>query len=157
MSTSPHPNFRHGHALKGRRSGTYKSWRSMRKRCLTPSGSDYPAYGAKGISICSRWDRFQNFLADMGERPEGMSLERINNDGNYEPSNCKWATRREQARNRKHCRFLEYHGERKTLSEWAELRGMGAETLRFRLARGWPLEKALEAPIRAHTRKQKAA
>ena len=80
----------------------YMSWASMHGRCSNPNNTkDWPNYGGRGISVCGRWRRFQNFFADMGERPVGLSLDRINNDGNYEPSNCRWATRLEQNHNRR--------------------------------------------------------
>jgi len=97
-------HFKHGHG--GRRhviknSGTYSSWRSMFQRCENPKSISFPNYGGRGITICERWREFANFLADMGERPIGLSLDRKNNDGNYEPGNCKWSTRREQALNQR--------------------------------------------------------
>jgi hypothetical protein len=73
----------------------------MRSRCLNPNYDKYPFYGGRGITICERWNSFENFLADMGERPEGLTLDRRNNDGNYEPSNCRWATALEQRHNRR--------------------------------------------------------
>lgn len=80
---------------------TWKSWRQMRKRCLTPGTLHYDRYGGRGITICERWNSFENFLADMGERPEGKTLDRYPDpDGNYEPSNCRWATPSEQVLNR---------------------------------------------------------
>jgi hypothetical protein len=93
---------KHGHAIGSIASPTYSSWQAMKSRCLNPQTSSYRNYGGRGIKIYDRWLDFKNFLADMGERPEGTSLDRFpNKNGNYEPGNCRWATRLEQNRNQR--------------------------------------------------------
>src|SRR6266496_181615 len=98
--------FKHGHNTRANgalSSRTYQSWLSMIQRCTNQNLKCYKYYGGRGITVCERWRQsFENFIEDMGERPPGLSLERINNDGHYEPSNCKWATRAEQHRNQRH-------------------------------------------------------
>ena len=98
----PNPgNYRHGHRGSTRKSPTYRSWTSMRTRCTNGKDNNFNFYGGKGIEICERWWTFEGFLEDMGERPPGKTLDRINPDENYTPENCRWATPKEQTDNRR--------------------------------------------------------
>lgn len=120
----------------------------MIARCYHPSCHKYPRYGGRGIKVCERWkSSYENFLSDMGERPEGCSLDRINNDGDYCPENCRWATARQQNRNRSDNRLLTINGETKTLPEWADAAGISRSTFKRRLEHGWTPEEALSTPL----------
>jgi hypothetical protein len=111
----------------------------MIQRCTNEKNPAWPRYGGRGITVCKRWRKFENFLADMGEAPVGLSLERIDNDGDYDPRNCKWATRREQGRNKRNNRLIFFKGRVQILAEWARHFGMSQTTLRRRLEQGrWP-------------------
>jgi AraC-like DNA-binding protein len=107
----------------------------MIDRCTEPNSEKYPIYGGRGITICERWMKFENFLADMGEKVRGMSIERINNNGNYEPENCKWATPKEQANNTRRNRRIAHNGENLTLAEWSQRLGVTPSTLHERIAK----------------------
>lgn len=126
------------HGMSG--SPAYNIWEGMHKRCNDLKDS---RYGGRGIKVCERWNHFENFLEDMGERPEGMSIERDNVNGGYEPGNCRWATDEEQANNRRTTRFIEFAGTRQSLAQWARQIGVKPGTLRFRLEQGWSVERAL--------------
>ena len=115
-------------------------------RCRNPNHKAFPEYGGRGIRVCERWLDFTNFLAGMGERPPRHSLERKNNDLGYFPENCKWATRAEQAKNRKCTRYVEIGGRMIALSEALQEYGINRCTFYGRIARGWPLQRALTQP-----------
>ncbi|HEY9737554.1 MAG TPA: hypothetical protein V6D06_14770 [Trichocoleus sp.] len=125
----------------------------MKSRCHNPNNAAYDRYGGRGIVVCDRWrESFENFYADMGPRPsEQHSIDRINNDGNYEPGNCRWATDKQQSRNTRRNRLLTYNGETLFLDEWAERLSISKHTLQTRLWRGWSVEEAFETPIRGHS------
>ena len=129
------------------RTPAYYSWVAMKDRCLRPANPAYRHYGGRGIAVCERWLQFEGFFADMGARPAGTTLDRINNNGNYEPGNCRWATDLEQARNTRVNRLVEFHGRATPVSVVAEAVGMGVSTLRERLRRGWSVEDAIAKPV----------
>lgn len=114
----------------------YECWRAMRKRCLNPATGNFKEYGGRGIKVCERWlNSFDNFLADMGERPPGTSLDRIDNNGNYEPANCRWATPKTQATNRRNSITVQYDGREISLGEYAAIRGVKYHSLHARITR----------------------
>ena len=132
-----------------RRSPMYRAWCTMVARCYNPKNISYRRYGGRGVRVWRQWLTFERFLADMGHRPSsGHSIHRINNDGDYEPGNCKWATAKEQARNRRNNRFLEFKGQRASLVEWSEISGINQRTLETRLNRAWTVERTLTQPVR---------
>lgn len=138
----------HGHARKGKISRTYRIWRAMRERCRYPKHHAYHRYGGRGIKVCQRWMDFSNFLSDMGEAPDGLTLERKDRDGNYDPSNCIWATMLEQSNNTSRNRFLEHNGERRTVAQWAVHTGLRSQTILSRVSAGWATGRALTQPLR---------
>jgi len=140
------------HAMSGKR--IYNIWRAMHQRCYYPRAINYQCYGARGISICK--ERYKNFpvfyaWAMANGYKEWLSIDRINNNGNYEPSNCRFIGPKSQARNRKNTRLLTLDGITKSVVEWAELSGIGATTILYRISAGWPSDKLL-ALARAYGR-----
>lgn len=131
------------------RKSEYNIWTSMKDRCSNPNSPDSPDYHKRGIRVCSRWERFENFYADMGPRPPGFYIDRINNDGDYSPENCKWVSPIDSARNRRSNRILTFKGESKTMTEWSEILGIHQATLSNRInTYGWSVEKSLSTPAR---------
>ena len=122
---------------------TYKIWSGMKRRCNDKNGKKAHLYALKGISYDSSWEQFEAFFNDMGERPSGMSLERIDGNKGYSKKNCCWATPKQQASNTVRNRYLVFNGERKTITQWAEHLGIKPNTLLYRIRRHWSLEKAL--------------
>lgn len=136
-------NVKHG--MAGSRE--YKVWAAMKDRCGNPDNKHYARYGGRGLRVCDEWiDSFETFILDMGPRGAGMSIERIDNSLGYFASNCRWATRKEQQNNRECNRVLSVNGEKRTLKQWSEAMGICHETIRGRLRRGWPVERAVSQP-----------
>lgn len=135
----------------------YNSWVNARLRCTSPTDASYKNYGGRGISMCERWaTSFENFLADMGVRPEGTTLDRIDVNGNYEPGNCRWVTPKAQSRNQRKTVFIEIDGERLSLPDWAERSGISEKTIRSRFIRHrWPAKLAVFQPLLAPGQKLK--
>jgi hypothetical protein len=137
-----HPRWRGGVS----KMPEHRAWLDMIKRCYNPRNSQYKNYGGRGIKVCDRWlSSFQSFLNDIGRRPSAKhSLDRFpNNDGNYEPGNVRWATIKQQLRNKRNNRLISYKGLTKTITEWAEQIGISAQLIQQRLTRGWTVDDAL--------------
>ena len=142
--------YKHNHAWVGHMSPTYQSWRAMLARCRQPKNNRYARYGGRGIQICDRWMQFENFLADMGARPPGTTLDRKYSDQDYCKENCRWATPKTQARN--HARYLTIAGQTLGLVEWSARTGIRLATIHYRLSHGWPAEKILIPPTQGPNR-----
>ncbi len=122
----------------------YKSWCAMIQRCLNPNNEAYSRYGGAGIKICDRWRSFPNFLADMGARPRKHCLERTNNLAGYNPSNCRWATMKEQSNNKRTNRLIEHDGLILTVAQWGDRLGIQGQTIAKRIdIWNWPISRAL--------------
>ena len=132
------------------RSKEYRSWAHLKGRCLNKNDKQYESYGARGITVCERWlESFENFFSDMGKCPEGLTIDRIDNDGNYEPDNCRWADAEIQGNNRRSSKFIIYDGKQLTYSQWSrELNGYVGLVI-DRLRRGWSEEQAVSTPVGA--------
>lgn len=138
-------NLKHGHARAGKHSGEWNTWMGMLARCGNPGCRDWPRYGGRGVAVCARWLRFEDFLSDMGPRPPGMSLDRIDVDGNYEPGNCRWATAKTQGRNKRATHRATIDGVTLPLADWADRFGIPYQTV-LRRARYGVRGRALLRP-----------
>ena len=122
---------------------THNSWKAMMARCYNKSHKHFNYYGGKGVTVCDEWQSYDGFIADMGERPEGMTLDRIDSNKGYSSANCRWATRKEQANNRSSNTIIEFNGIEKTLAHWADELNCSPEVLGQRLKNGWSVKDAL--------------
>jgi len=140
-------NTIHGHAKNSQRSKTYVAWHDMLQRCNNPKDEIYKYYGGRGIKVCNRWLEFKNFLEDIGEIPKNLSLDRIDNHGNYSLENCKLSTMKEQSRNKRSNVNITYEGKIWCLNDLAKEHNIHKDTLRYRLKIGLSIEEALTLPV----------
>lgn len=130
-------------------SAVYHSWRNMLDRCENHNHTEYARYGARGIKVCDRWHTFSGFWADMGDTyRDGLSIDRIDVCGDYFPGNCRWATRLEQANNKRNTFFVTLDDETHSLADWCRMRNLNYQAVHARIRYGWDIEKALSTPIR---------
>ena len=134
---------KHGHGRTGNISRTYSVWIHMLNRCNNPINSSYSNYGGRGIVVCERWRIYENFLKDMGEKPNGNTLDRIDNNGNYELGNCRWVTMKVQQNNKRNNRKVNYMGKDMTISQLSERCGVNRGTLIYRIKKGMTVEEAV--------------
>lgn len=133
----------------------HSTWSGMIARCTNENSPGYNNYGGRGIHVCDRWLSYENFLEDMGRRPSPRhSIDRIDNDKGYSPDNCRWATQKEQCRNKRTNRLITANGETKTLAEWAEITGLRTGTISERLRHGWSPESAVLEPLKIIRKKK---
>lgn len=135
--------IKHGHNRRGETTATYRTWNAMLQRCTNPRHEKFSQYGGAGVTVCPRWHEFAAFVADMGERPDGMTIDRIVGARGYEPGNCRWATPKQQQRNISFNVNIEFDGKIQCLAAWAEEVGISKDTLGYRIRKGWPVQKAL--------------
>ena len=144
--------MKHGEAKRknGTRTRLYVIWCHMIERCENVNSTRYADYGGRGIRVCDEWKDFavfRDWAVENGYSSE-LSIDRLNNDGDYEPSNCKWSTRKEQGNNKRNNRLLTYKGRTQTMTQWADEIGMNPDTFKYRIYLGWSVERAIEEPIR---------
>lgn len=145
----------HGATRGATKSQTYQSWKGMRERVKNPRNSHFESYGGRGIKMDPRWDSFETFLQDMGERPKNHTLDRVDNDGNYCKENCRWATAREQIRNTTRTVTIKWRGYSRCLRDWANLFNVTDETLKFRLKNwGGDVERSFTTPFQNDCRRK---
>ena len=139
-----------------RHNDVWRIWRGMIKRCTNPKAKNYPSYGGRGIKVCDSWlNSFDHFISDIGPRPSpSHSIDRKEVNGDYEPNNCRWATATEQANNRRCTHWIEFRGQKRTITEWSRDLGLTPTALRLRIEYGWDFERAMTQP---GNRKKKAA
>lgn len=138
-------NVNRSHGMSNSR--TYTIWMGMRARCRNKNAAHYHRYGGRGISVCERWaNSFQNFLLDMGEAPDGYQLDRVDNDLGYSLDNCRWVTVQHNCMNTRQNRTINYAGEKLTVGEWNRRMGFKRGTISGRIARGWPIDRAMNEP-----------
>ena len=125
----------------------HRTWNHMKQRCLNKNNDRWEKYGGSGIKVCERWMKFENFLADMGKRPEGTTLDRIDNDGDYTPENCRWASPSQQQNNMSTNINICYDGVTKTITEWSVILGITKSCLDARIRRGWSIKRAFTQKV----------
>ncbi len=150
-------NIKHSHAKRGQPSKIYKTWAGMKGRCNDPNDSEYKNYGNRGIKVCKRWDKFENFLKDMGNPPtKTHMIDRINNNQGYSKSNCRWATAKQQQRNKRNNHLLTFNGKTQCLASWSEEFGIDYFVLKARInTLKWSVKKALTEPVRKQQKRRK--
>ena len=145
----PPSTMTHGFTRGGKCGQNYNRWKKMMQRCYSPRCPTYQRYGARGIQVCERWHDFENYNADIGTPPPGMTLDRINNDGNYEPGNCRWATPLEQSRNSRRSHLIEVDGAKDSIRGWARHFGVHQSKLSNLIRGGMPIMDAVHR-LRPH-------
>lgn len=148
VERSSNPSITHGNAKRADNLRMYQIWHGMLARCFNEKHDKYTSYGGRGITVCERWKSFEMFINDMGECTLDKTIDRINNDGNYEPGNCRWATRKEQQENRSVSLNYEHNGRRMSLKDWSIELGISYSALRSRIrVLGWSIDSALSTPV----------